>query len=120
MTIGPVFVIHGGTVQERATEKDNLVNQWQDQYPFLTETCDVPRDNLVVVFSTNSRDAWAVDCRTVSKNYQPASGGGMRVEQAEAQIYDGNCKKPSPSITDAQANLSGVELPLTFGMSRYP
>lgn len=108
MALGPVFIIHSGTADDRTEAKESLVQAWQDTYPCWTETSDLNNSNLIVAFASNSRDAWDV---SVDKTYQA--------------LNSENCSTLDVRLVDAGGGNHAVSTgkpsdTMSFGFTRYP
>lgn len=110
MTLGPVFVIHGGPTEDRIAAGEVLVESWNKQYPYWTETQDAERGNLVLVFATNSRDVWSVSPLDISKDLETDPTIDIHRMEFPHNPHEQEPRSVRPC--------SGPTL--TFGFCRYP
>lgn len=108
MSLGPVFLVHGGVPEQRSAHVAHLVEACSPRYPHWTESCDGLNGNIAVVFSTNARDRWAV---TIQDVYQ------------YLKYPDGNMDVKPVNLGDRmnRINMShSTASVMTFGFERYP
>ncbi len=108
MVLGPVFVIHSGSAEDRAVVKHDLVSHWEDKYPYWTETFDVANANTVLAFSSNMRDAWTVG---VADAYAALTNPEART--LDVLAVDASKTQQTPPLEKPVTYIS-------FGGCRYP